>query len=55
MGIPEYEAKLYDGKIRGGNALVSIHTENGNEKDRAEKILRQAGAQDISSSTEEKV
>jgi hypothetical protein len=55
MGIPEYEAKLYDGKIRGGNALVSIHTENGDEKDRAEKILRQAGAQDISSSTEEKV
>jgi len=55
LGMPEYEAKLYDGKIRGGNALVSIHTENGDEKDRAEKILKACGAQDISSSTEEKV
>jgi hypothetical protein len=55
MGIPEYEAKLYDGKIRGGNALVSIHTENGDEKSRAEKILKEAGAQDISSSSEESI
>ena len=55
MGMPEYEAKLYDGKIKGGNALVSIHTENGDEKNRAERILKQCGAQDISSSTEEKV
>jgi hypothetical protein len=47
--------KAIRGKIRGGNALVSIHTENGDEKDRAEKLLKQAGAQDISSSTEEKV
>jgi hypothetical protein len=52
MGIPEYEAKLYDGKVRGGNALVSIHTEDRDEKNRAEKILKDAGAQDISSSTE---
>ena len=55
MGIPEYEAKLYDGKIRGGNALVSIHTENSDEKKRAEEILKASGAQDISSSTEESV
>ena len=55
MGIPEYEAKLYDGRIRGGNALVSIHTENGEEKNRAERILKEAGAEDVSSSTEENV
>ena len=55
MGIPEYEAKLYDGKIKGGNALVSIHTENGDEKSRAEKILKACGAEDVSSSTVEKV
>ena len=55
MGIPEYEAKLYDGRIRGGNALVSIHTENGEEKNRAERILKEAGAEDVSSSTEESV
>ena len=55
MGIPEYEAKLYDGKVRGGNALVSIHTENGDEKRRAEKILKEAGAQDVSSSSEESI
>ena len=52
MGIPEYEAKLYDGKIRGGAALVSVHTENGAEKDRAEKIFKEVGAEDISSSSE---
>ena len=55
MGIPEYEAKLYDGRIRGGNALVSIHTENGEEKNRAERILKEAGAEDVSSATEESV
>ena len=55
MGIPEYEAKLYDGKIRGGNALVSIHTENSDEKKRAEQLLKSVGAEDISSSTEESV
>ena len=55
MGIPEYEAKLYDGRIRGGNALVSIHTENGDEKNRAERILKEAGAEDVSSATEESV
>ena len=55
MGIPEYEAKLYDGRVRGGNALVSIHTENGEQKNRAERILKEAGAEDVSSSTEESV
>jgi len=52
MGIPEYEAKLYDGKVRGGNVLVSVHAENGDQQKRAKDILENAGAEDISSSTE---
>jgi hypothetical protein len=52
LGIPEYEAKLYDGKVRGGNVLVSVHAEDGNQQKRAKEILEKAGAEDISSSTE---
>jgi len=55
LGVPEYEAKRYDGKIRGGNALVSVHTESSREQRRAKKILEKAGAADISSSTESSV
>src|SRR5205814_9417776 len=46
LGVPEYEAKRYDGKIRGGNALVSVHTESSREQRRAKKILEKAGAAD---------
>ncbi len=52
MGIPEYEAKLYDGKIRGGNALISVHTENSDQVKTAKEIYRQAGAEDIKSTSE---
>jgi hypothetical protein len=48
MGIPEYEAKRYEGKVKGGNILLSVHTEDGNERDRAKKILASGGAEDIS-------
>jgi len=48
MGIPEYEAKRYEGKIKSGNILLSVHTEDGNERDRAKKILEAGGAEDIS-------
>src|SRR5215475_11263897 len=43
-GMPEYEAKRYEGKIRSGNILLSIHTENGDEVTRAKDIFKQAGA-----------
>jgi len=52
MGIPEYEAKLYDGKIRGGNALISVHTDNSDEVKLAKDIYRAAGAEDIKSTSE---
>ena len=48
MGIPEYEAKRYEGKVKDGNILLSVHTEDSNERDRAKKILETGGAQDIS-------
>lgn len=47
MGIPELEAKRYEGKIKAGNILLSVHTENSEEIKAAEKIFRNAGAQDI--------
>ena len=52
LGIPEYEAKLYEGKVRGGNVLVSVHAADGEQQDRAKEILKKAGAEDISSSSE---
>ena len=52
LGIPEFEAKRYEGKLRQGNILISVHSENSTETDRAEKILKQAHAHDISSATE---
>jgi hypothetical protein len=52
MGIPEFEAKRYEGKIRAGNILLSVHTENHMESKRAREIFEQAGAEDISSSSE---
>ncbi|MGC1342087.1 MAG: hypothetical protein WA854_07165 [Candidatus Binataceae bacterium] len=48
LGIPEYEAKRYEGKVKDGNILLSIHTEDSKERDRARKILEEGGAQDIS-------
>jgi hypothetical protein len=52
MGIPEIEAKRFEGKIRGGNMLVSVHTESGDERTRAEKIFKAARADDICSVSE---
>jgi len=52
MGIPEYEAKRYEGKIKAGNILISVHTEDGNERSRAKEIFERAGAEDISSTGE---
>jgi len=52
MGIPEYEAKQYEGKIKGGRALISVHTEDGNERELAQLIFKRSGAEDIHSSSE---
>ena len=55
MGIPEYEAKRYEGKIKAGNILISVHSESADESKRAKEIFEQAGAQDISTSSEAEV
>lgn len=52
MGIPEYEAKRYEGKVREGNILISVHTDNSDERSRAKDIFEKAGAQDIATSGE---
>ncbi|MFZ6875993.1 hypothetical protein ACO0LF_28360 [Undibacterium sp. Di27W] len=55
LGIPEYEAKLYDGKIRGGNILISVHTDNSDQAGSAKDIYKKAGAEDINSTAEASV
>jgi len=55
MGIPEYEAKRYDGKIRGGSALISVHTDNSDQEKVAKDIFKRAGAEDINSTSEASV
>jgi hypothetical protein len=52
MGIPEYEAKRYEGRLREGNFLISVHADNGKELDSVKTVFREAGAQDISTAKE---
>jgi hypothetical protein len=47
LGIPELEAKRYEGKIKEGNILISVHTENSEEISEAKEIFTNLGAQDI--------
>ena len=55
LGIPEYEAKRFEGKVRSGNILISVHTEDGDEARRAREIFGQQHAEDIASAGEEAV
>jgi len=55
MGIPEYEAKLYEGKVRGGNILIAVHTDDASQGTRAKEIFKQANAEDISATGEASV
>jgi uncharacterized membrane protein len=55
MGIPEYEAKRYEGKIKDGNILISVHSGDSEERKLAKEIFERAGAYDISFSGEESV
>ena len=48
MGIPELEAKRYEGKVKNGNILLAVHAETSAEIDRAKDIFKNAGAEDIS-------
>jgi len=48
MGMPEYEAKRYEGKVKGGNILFSVHTNDGKQVSRAKEVFKRHGAEDIS-------
>jgi heat induced stress protein YflT len=55
MGIPEYEAKRYEGRVKNGGVLLSVHCDTSEEISRAEDLLKQTGAEDISSAGEKAV
>jgi hypothetical protein len=53
MGIPEYEAKRYEGAVKGGGTLLSVHCDNSDQIDAAKRALKDTGARDISATGEE--
>lgn len=55
MGMPEYEARRYESRIKEGNILASVHVESNEQADRAKNILKESGAEDIATSGEAKV
>lgn len=52
MGIPEYEAKRYEGRVKKGGILLSVHCDNSEWTKNAKKILEQTGAEDVASTGE---
>jgi len=52
MGIPEYEAKRYEGRVKNGGILLSVHCDSSDWVKKAEEILKLTGAEDISSTGE---
>jgi len=52
LGIPEFEAKRFEGKIKDGGILISVHCENATEIKTAKEIFKAADASDISSTGE---
>ena len=55
LGIPEIEAKLYEGKIRGGNILMAVHVESAEAQRIVEEVLKHEGAHDITATSEASV
>jgi Heat induced stress protein YflT domain len=52
MGIPEYEAKRYEGRVKDGGVLLSVHCNTSKEVTRAKDMLKGTGAEDVSSTSE---
>jgi hypothetical protein len=52
MGIPEYEARRYEGAVKGGGTLLSVHCDTSEQVDLAKRALRETGARDIASTGE---
>jgi hypothetical protein len=55
MGIPEYEAKRYEGRVNDGGTLVSVHCDSSEEVSRAKDVLKAAGGEDVASAGEKSV
>src|SRR6266404_2112950 len=55
MGIPEYEAKRYEGRIQKGGILLSVHCSTSDEVKRAKEIIERTGGEDVSSTGEASV
>jgi hypothetical protein len=52
LGIPEYEAKRYEGAVKGGGTLLSVHCDTSEQVEVAKASLKETGAQDIASASE---
>jgi hypothetical protein len=52
MGIPEYEAKRYEGRVKSGGILLSVHCDSSEWTKKAKEILERTGAEDVSSTSE---
>lgn len=52
LGIPEYEARRYEGRIQNGGILLSVHCDSGEWARRAKSILHQSGAEDVAAASE---
>jgi hypothetical protein len=52
MGIPEFEAKRYEGRLQKGGILISVHCDTSEEVKRAKDVLQRTGAEDISTAGE---
>ena len=52
LGIPEYEAKRYEGAVKDGGTLLSVHCDTSEQVDVAKASLKETGAQDIASASE---
>jgi hypothetical protein len=52
MGIPEYEAKRYEGHVKNGGTLLSVHCDTSEQVSRAKDLLKGTGATDIASTSE---
>ena len=52
LGLPEYEAKRYEGRIKTGGILLSVHCDNSEWTKKAKQILKDTGADDVSSTSE---
>jgi hypothetical protein len=55
MGIPEFEAKKYEGRLKKGGILFSVHCDTSDQIKRAKEIIQRTGGEDVSSTGESSV